>query len=162
MGFPGLDSRVADSDLRSYGRLGSPISGGAHQAPYVDPLYLQQYMRTPEYAGHTGEGSYLGSSSYMNLLELQKAYAGAIMSPHKSQFGVGPGSPLRHNDMNMSTSSADQYGSRFIQQKLETATADEKVLVYKEIMPQALALMTDVFGNYVIQKVSIHFVCSNV
>ncbi|CAN1167143.1 Pumilio homolog 2 [Linum perenne] len=226
MGFPGLDSRVADSDLRSYGRLGSPISGGAHQAPYVDPLYLQQYMRTPEYAGHTGEGSYLGSSSYMNLLELQKAYAGGIMSPHKSQFGgksgssnyygnaaaygmgmsypgspVGPGSPLRHNDMNMRFGSgtrsgmmghwnldggmdesfaaslleefksnktkclelsdiaghvvefsADQYGSRFIQQKLETATADEKVLVYKEIMPQALALMTDVFGNYVIQK----------
>ncbi|XP_021642569.2 pumilio homolog 2 isoform X2 [Hevea brasiliensis] len=48
--------------------------------------------------------------------------------------------------------SADQYGSRFIQQKLETATTDEKNMVYQEIMPQALALMTDVFGNYVIQK----------
>lgn len=51
--------------------------------------------------------------------------------------------------------SADQYGSRFIQQKLETATADEKNMVYEEIMPHALALMTDVFGNYVIQKVHI-------
>lgn len=50
-------------------------------------------------------------------------------------------------------SSGDQYGSRFIQQKLETATADEKNMIYQEIMPQALALMTDVFGNYVIQKV---------
>ena len=50
-------------------------------------------------------------------------------------------------------SSADQYGSRFIQQKLETATTEEKNMVYQEIMPQALALMTDVFGNYVIQKV---------
>ena len=50
-------------------------------------------------------------------------------------------------------SSADQYGSRFIQQKLETATTEEKNMVYEEIMPQALALMTDVFGNYVIQKV---------
>ncbi|KAM7256246.1 hypothetical protein ACFE04_011987 [Oxalis oulophora] len=48
--------------------------------------------------------------------------------------------------------SADQYGSRFIQQKLETATIDEKNMVYQEIMPQGLALMTDVFGNYVIQK----------
>ena len=27
-------------------------------------------------------------------------------------------------------------------------------MVYEEIVPQALALMTDVFGNYVIQKVS--------
>ncbi|XVF83716.1 hypothetical protein PTKIN_Ptkin16aG0514100 [Pterospermum kingtungense] len=48
--------------------------------------------------------------------------------------------------------SADQYGSRFIQQKLETATTEEKTMVFNEIMPQALSLMTDVFGNYVIQK----------
>ncbi|XP_040365431.1 pumilio homolog 1 isoform X2 [Rosa chinensis] len=48
--------------------------------------------------------------------------------------------------------SADQYGSRFIQQKLETATTEEKNMVFDEIMPQALSLMTDVFGNYVIQK----------
>ena len=51
--------------------------------------------------------------------------------------------------------SADQYGSRFIQQKLETATTEEKNMVYQEIMPHALALMTDVFGNYVVQKVII-------
>uniref|UniRef100_A0A7N0TLU4 PUM-HD domain-containing protein n=1 Tax=Kalanchoe fedtschenkoi TaxID=63787 RepID=A0A7N0TLU4_KALFE len=48
--------------------------------------------------------------------------------------------------------STDQYGSRFIQQKLETATVDEKDMVFHEIMPQALTLMTDVFGNYVVQK----------
>ncbi|XP_076937065.1 pumilio homolog 1-like isoform X1 [Bidens hawaiensis] len=48
--------------------------------------------------------------------------------------------------------SADQYGSRFIQQKLETATTEEKNMVFMEIFPQALTLMTDVFGNYVIQK----------
>ncbi|XAR60637.1 hypothetical protein NMG60_11034091 [Bertholletia excelsa] len=48
--------------------------------------------------------------------------------------------------------SADQYGSRFIQQKLESATTEEKNMVFEEIIPQALTLMTDVFGNYVIQK----------
>ncbi|XP_041993295.1 pumilio homolog 2-like isoform X1 [Salvia splendens] len=48
--------------------------------------------------------------------------------------------------------SADQFGSRFIQQKLETASALEKNMIFLEIMPQALPLMTDVFGNYVIQK----------
>uniref|UniRef100_A0A7N0T6L7 PUM-HD domain-containing protein n=1 Tax=Kalanchoe fedtschenkoi TaxID=63787 RepID=A0A7N0T6L7_KALFE len=48
--------------------------------------------------------------------------------------------------------STDQYGSRFIQQKLETATVDEKDMVFHEIMPRALTLMTDVFGNYVVQK----------
>ncbi|PKU79192.1 pumilio homolog 2 [Dendrobium catenatum] len=48
--------------------------------------------------------------------------------------------------------SADQYGSRFIQQKLETASAKEKDMVFDEIMPHAFSLMTDVFGNYVVQK----------
>ncbi len=48
--------------------------------------------------------------------------------------------------------SGDQHGSRFIQQKLETANSDEKERVFREILPNALQLMTDVFGNYVVQK----------
>lgn len=47
----------------------------------------------------------------------------------------------------------DQYGSRFIQQKLETATVEEKNKIFPEVVPHARTLMTDVFGNYVIQKV---------
>ncbi|KAG1337849.1 Pumilio [Cocos nucifera] len=53
--------------------------------------------------------------------------------------------------------SADQYGSRFIQQKLETATTEEKNMVFEEVIPHAFSLMTDVFGNYVVQK-AIEFV----
>ncbi|CAB4302593.1 unnamed protein product [Prunus armeniaca] len=48
--------------------------------------------------------------------------------------------------------SVDQHGSRFIQQKLEYCTAEDKASVFKEILPRASKLMTDVFGNYVIQK----------
>ncbi|KAJ7979427.1 Pumilio-like 5 [Quillaja saponaria] len=48
--------------------------------------------------------------------------------------------------------SADQHGSRFIQQKLENCGVDEKATVFKEVLPHASKLMTDVFGNYVIQK----------
>lgn len=48
--------------------------------------------------------------------------------------------------------SGDQHGSRFIQQKLETANSDEKERLFREIQPNAIQLMTDVFGNYVIQK----------
>ncbi|XP_021625633.1 pumilio homolog 4 isoform X3 [Manihot esculenta] len=48
--------------------------------------------------------------------------------------------------------SMDQYGSRFIQQKLETATVEEKNKIFPEVVPHARTLMTDVFGNYVIQK----------
>lgn len=48
----------------------------------------------------------------------------------------------------------DQYGSRFIQQKLETANLEETAMIFPEIIPHARTLMTDVFGNYVIQKVN--------
>ncbi|KAJ2713645.1 mRNA binding protein puf3 [Coemansia spiralis] len=48
--------------------------------------------------------------------------------------------------------SCDQHGSRFIQQKLEAATLEEKEAVFHEVEASSLQLMTDVFGNYVIQK----------
>ncbi|ESO85977.1 hypothetical protein LOTGIDRAFT_220913 [Lottia gigantea] len=48
--------------------------------------------------------------------------------------------------------SQDQHGSRFIQQKLERASTQEKAMVFTEILTAAYSLMTDVFGNYVIQK----------
>ncbi|KAH7914709.1 armadillo-type protein [Hygrophoropsis aurantiaca] len=53
--------------------------------------------------------------------------------------------------------SGDQHGSRFIQQKLETATSEEKQIVFDEIVPDnTLQLIQDVFGNYVIQKLFEH------
>ncbi|KIM65290.1 hypothetical protein SCLCIDRAFT_113342 [Scleroderma citrinum Foug A] len=53
--------------------------------------------------------------------------------------------------------SGDQHGSRFIQQKLETATSEEKQIVFDEIVPHnVLQLIQDVFGNYVIQKLFEH------
>jgi len=48
--------------------------------------------------------------------------------------------------------SGDQHGSRFIQHKLETSNSDDKNMVFNEIHREAYQLMTDVFGNYVIQK----------
>ena len=48
--------------------------------------------------------------------------------------------------------SGDQHGSRFIQQKLESANSDDKDQVFREIEPNAIQLMKDVFGNYVVQK----------
>ncbi|KAM1819729.1 hypothetical protein ACFX15_001292 [Malus domestica] len=233
-------------------RVGNHGGGSALQVPMMDPLYVQ-YLRSNEYAAAqlaalndpTKDREGMGNT-YMDLLGLQKAYLGQLLSPQKSQFGapyigksgslnhgyygnpayghgmsysgtplggpllpnspVGPGSPARHGERNLRFSSglrnmggglmgawhsenggnldesfasslldefksnktkcfelseisghvvefsADQYGSRFIQQKLETATIEEKNMVFDEIMPQALSLMTDVFGNYVIQK----------
>lgn len=46
---------------------------------------------------------------------------------------------------------------RFIQQKLERATSREKQIVFEEVISRAHALMTDVFGNYVIQVDSFYW-----
>lgn len=48
--------------------------------------------------------------------------------------------------------SKDQTGSRLIQMKLEKASPADKNLVFNEILPHCHELITDVFGNYVIQK----------
>ncbi|KAJ8462102.1 hypothetical protein ONZ45_g18055 [Pleurotus djamor] len=53
--------------------------------------------------------------------------------------------------------SGDQHGSRFIQQKLETASVEEKQRIFDEIVPgHIIGLVSDVFGNYVIQKLLEH------
>ncbi|XP_047329900.1 pumilio homolog 1-like [Impatiens glandulifera] len=240
MAIPGMDTLFlggssALSEMQNYGRMGNQMGGGGFQANQIDPSYLQ-YLQSAEYASaHAGnpnnlsmDRNYLGNS-YVDLV--RKAYAGAMLSPQKSQYGLssgpkfsgsnyygnlaynnnvsypgsprsspvfpngraGPGSPMRsivgdvigpwnlqggrnvHDNLGFSLLeefksnktrsfelseitghvvefSADQYGSRFIQQKLETATIEEKNMVFEEINPQALTLMTDVFGNYVIQK----------
>lgn len=46
----------------------------------------------------------------------------------------------------------DQNGSRFIQQRLEVGSVDEKELVMVEVLPAVRRLRNDVFGNYVVQK----------
>lgn len=46
----------------------------------------------------------------------------------------------------------DQDGSRFIQQKLDHATEEKRKKLLQEIEPDIYALMSDVFGNYVVQK----------
>ncbi|KAH7664755.1 Translational repressor Pumilio/PUF3 and related RNA-binding proteins (Puf superfamily) protein [Dioscorea alata] len=48
--------------------------------------------------------------------------------------------------------SGDQHGSRFIQQKLETCSVEEKDSVLEEVLPHTYTLMIDAFGNYVMQK----------
>jgi len=250
-GLPGGTSR-GTGDLQSPYRLGGQVGTGL-QMP-VDPLYVQYLQRTAaEYATQMAAGlsdpsiarNYMGGP-YVDMLEIQKAYLGALFAQQKSQYGLPylgkggtlnpayypnpsfglampfPGSPIAspvlpsspvapasppirpnerthrfptarnssgvvvgswhaENGVNMEDAygsslleefknsktrcfelseiaghvaifSSDQYGSRFIQQKLETATVEEKNMVFQEIFPQALTLMTDVFGNYVIQK----------
>ncbi|CAH8334070.1 unnamed protein product [Eruca vesicaria subsp. sativa] len=130
---------------------GSPLALHAMQNPLVAPLSPMRRgevnMRYPSaarnYSGGVMDSWHLGAS-------LDGGFGSSLLEEFKSNKTRG--FELSEIASHVVEFSADQYGSRFIQQKLETATTDEKNMVYEEIMPQALALMTDVFGNYVIQK----------
>lgn len=50
----------------------------------------------------------------------------------------------------------DQRGSRFVQQKLEIASAEYKASVLKQVLTDPQLSMTDVFGNCVVQKLLDH------
>ena len=51
----------------------------------------------------------------------------------------------------MAEACVDQCGSRFIQDKYEACSPEEKAMVLEEVAPQLAALTTNVYGNYVIQ-----------
>lgn len=46
----------------------------------------------------------------------------------------------------------DQFGSRFLQQKIEEASPESRSRAFKELRPCINQLTTHIFGNYVVQK----------
>lgn len=46
----------------------------------------------------------------------------------------------------------DQQGSRFLQEKIPGSNSDDKQRIFEEILVNANQMMTDVFGNYIVQK----------
>ncbi|WYZ40111.1 hypothetical protein EsH8_IV_000452 [Colletotrichum jinshuiense] len=116
-----------------YGRPSIPLPGyGMHMAPYSIPGVMPIRPGKDQDPGKGVRSMLLeefrSSSKSNKRYELKDIYS------HVVEF------------------SGDQHGSRFIQQKLETANSDEKDQVFREIEPNAIQLMKDVFGNYVIQK----------
>ncbi|KAL8144588.1 pumilio homolog 5-like [Apium graveolens] len=118
---------------------GSPVNGtsffsGTNQLRFSPHLGRSSGM-TSGWPGHRGPD---GIKS-MSFLE---------------EFKSGKGRKLELPDIagHIIEFSGDQHGSRFIQQKLENCSFEEKESVFKEVLPYTSKLMTDVFGNYVIQK----------
>ncbi|KAK3155664.1 hypothetical protein QOZ80_2BG0206060 [Eleusine coracana subsp. coracana] len=168
-----LESLIAQQKLQ-YGMpyIGKP--GGLNPNIYgTDPAFgmgmtyltsptSSPYISSPQ--GHARQGDRLTRGPSM-----VRSTAGGSMGSWNAENGLmdnGYGSSLLEEFKTNKTRSfelldivghvvefsSDQYGSRFIQQKLETASTEEKDMIFPEILPQARTLMTDVFGNYVIQK----------
>ncbi|KAE8661585.1 thioredoxin-like 3-2 [Hibiscus syriacus] len=128
------------------------------QKAYIEAILAQQKqlyeLSLLGKSGSPNHGYYWNPSCGLRM-----PYAGNPMA-NSVWASLGSGSiqndrTARFNSMIRSptgTWHTDQYGSRFIQQKLETSTEEEKNKIIPKIIPHARALMTDVFGNYVVQK----------
>eukprot|EP01018_Ginkgo_biloba_P032471 Gb_28529 [translate_table: standard] len=93
-GLPGGGTSGGNADLHSLFRLGGQLGTGL-QIPVMDPLYVQYLQRTAEYAAQMSASlsdpsmarNYMGGS-YVDLVEFQKAYLGALFAQQKSQYGM--------------------------------------------------------------------------
>ena len=114
------------------------------QSQFISPQYanLGGFAQAARFAGRPGDSSHIIRSPLLEDFransKTNKRYELRDLYDHVVEF------------------SGDQHGSRYIQQKLETANSDEKEQIFAEILPNSLQLMTDVFGNYVIQKLFEH------
>ncbi|WOL14049.1 hypothetical protein Cni_G22829 [Canna indica] len=174
----GVQKAYIDSLLQPQKQYGMPLlgkSGTLNHSSYGNPVFGlgTSFSRSPlasSIASPLGPGSPLTLSDRNKHFSsnLRNLSGGVLGSWHANPAGIDEHFPISLLDEfkgnktrcfelaeisgHVVEFSSDQYGSRFIQQKLETATTEEKKMVFDEIMPQALSLMTDVFGNYVIQK----------
>ncbi|KAM3309301.1 pumilio 2 [Capsicum chacoense] len=160
--------------------LNSKSSGSGHHGYYGNPAYGVglSYPGSPlaSPVSPVGPGSPMRHSDYnMRFPGRMRNIAGGVVGPYHldnmensiassllEEFKSNKAKCFELSEIagHVVEFSADQYGSRFIQQKLETATTEEKNMVFEEIFLQALTLMTDVFGNYVIQKFFEHGMAS--
>lgn len=121
---------------------GGPSMGMPTGGLFPTPPHHQMAMGPPHHGNRflrTGGSFDRGQTARSRILEEFRA----------SRF---PNLQLRDIATHIVEFAQDQHGSRFIQQKLERATPQEKQLVFQEIIGSVHSLMTDVFGNYVIQK----------
>ncbi|KAI2615482.1 ARM repeat-containing protein [Hypoxylon sp. NC1633] len=138
---------------------------GFYQPPYYNGNVSQfsgpydQYMQNPSYRSQMQLPGY-GLMNYVPAVSMRPSRdqdpAKGVRSVLLEEFRGNAKSNKRYELKDIYNHivefSGDQHGSRFIQEKLQTANSDEKDQVFREIEPNTLQLMKDVFGNYVIQK----------
>ncbi|KAA8495083.1 Pumilio-like 2 [Porphyridium purpureum] len=98
-----------------------------------------------------------------NAMSLYGGYSTMGLNASAPVMGAGGGANAPYREWHLEDIrghvvefATDQHGSRFIQQKLESARVEELRFVLNEALSEMQLLMTDVFGNYVVQKLLEH------
>ncbi|KAK0389083.1 hypothetical protein NLU13_2659 [Sarocladium strictum] len=164
------DPRAADFDRRS----NAQAFASNYNIPYYNNQYYMPQPFPPNYIDPYSQNFRQAAMTNYAMPHLNGGFplANGNMPPVRPSRDQDPSKALRSallDDFRVSNKSnrkyelrditnhvvefsGDQHGSRFIQQKLESANSDDKDQVFREIEPNAIQLMKDVFGNYVVQK----------
>lgn len=133
--------------------VGSPISNGLSRYMQLAAAPRESHTKYQASLGSLSGMQFgtssLGGSSFRGSRGKETGRSRLLEDFRNNRY---PNIQLRDLANHIVEFSQDQHGSRFIQQKLERASPNEKQMVFHEILPAAYSLMTDVFGNYVIQK----------
>ncbi|BGP16885.1 hypothetical protein JCM10213_007330 [Rhodosporidiobolus nylandii] len=172
--FSYTPSGLPQSSLSGYA-TGAPAGYASSPAPHHDQHGQQHPQQQQPYPGSPyAPGPQLGQQHQIILGRAVRGVEYIAPGPVQAHgYGAGYGPDMRslrsplleefRSNRNRSWElpdlaghivefSGDQLGSRHIQTKLDTATTEEKNMVFQEILPNMLQLSTDVFANYVIQK----------
>ncbi|KAI1350459.1 ARM repeat-containing protein [Xylaria sp. FL0043] len=129
-----------------------------HLAQYPTP-YDQYTQQAPNYRHHVTANGYAVPLNCISLplqanrdREPAQSPRSQLLEEFRAQSKANRRYELREIYGHIVEFSGDQHGSRFIQDKIVVANSEEKDRVFSEIEPNAVQLMKDVFGNYVIQK----------
>ncbi|KAG8165505.1 hypothetical protein KVR01_004057 [Diaporthe batatas] len=151
-----LPNQLPYADPSPYGQMSqSQLSELQAQAQLMQSVYLQNYtmQAQPYYAAPTGPAAYAGRPGRtQNPFEGFKATPQLLEEFKKTSKGANKKWQLRDIFGFVVDFAGDQQGSRFLQEKIPIANSDDKERVFQEIIVNANQMMTDVFGNYIIQK----------
>ncbi|KAK1773594.1 armadillo-type protein [Copromyces sp. CBS 386.78] len=123
----------------------------------LDSTMLQQQLQMYNFATNMGmAAAYPNPSLPTNGLAMGAMSSGSVQSAKLREYLNTRSAPqkwdLKQIKGSIANFAADRTGSRFIQEKLQSASGDEKLDVYNELYDELIPLMTDVYGNYVVQK----------
>ncbi|KAH7632086.1 armadillo-type protein [Sordaria sp. MPI-SDFR-AT-0083] len=123
----------------------------------IDPVLFQQQLQMYNMATNLGMGAaYPHPSLPTNGLVMGAMGSGSVQNAKLREYLNSRNAPqkwdLKQIQGSIADFAADRTGSRFIQEKLQSASSEEKTFVFQELYDELIPLMTDVYGNYVVQK----------
>ncbi|KAK9454401.1 armadillo-type protein [Dipodascopsis uninucleata] len=150
-------SQLSRKSSASPGLASSYRFSGSNQSANVNYDYQNAFnsgIRSPTAASGPSGSSRRSSNAPLASSSTAEDFPHNVRSQFLEEFRSSKGKKYELQDIfgHVVEFSGDQHGSRFIQQRLETANSEEKETIFNEIRSNSLQLMTDVFGNYVIQK----------